>query len=124
MSFSWLKCAVRYTIAVSLIAALPVGMWAQDAAQGSQAQTSQSLPQAPAPTAHRQFEVTDYTKSKGYFPNPIGPYTAREIPAPDLTNSPRMDQLVRDGKIYLSMDDAVALALEYPKRSPRFVRCP
>jgi outer membrane protein len=112
MSFSWLKCAVRYTIAVSLIAALPVGMWAQDAAQGSQAQTSQSLPQAPTPSAHRQFEVTDYTKSKGYFPNPIGPYTPREIPAPDLTNSPRMDQLVRDGKIYLSMDDAVALALE------------
>src|SRR5512140_1675002 len=54
----------------------------------------------------------NYCKPKGYFPNPIGPYTGREIAAPDLTNSPRLDQLMRDGKIYLSMDDAVALALE------------
>src|SRR5262249_25893228 len=35
-----------------------------------------------------------------------------EVPPPDLVNTPRIDQLMRDGKIYLSMDDAVALALE------------
>jgi len=111
MSFSWLKCAVRYTIAVSLIAALPVGMWAQDAAQGSQAQPKAALPQAPGAT-HREFQVTDYSKPKRHFPNPIAPYTPREIAPPDITNSPKIDQLMREGKIYLSMDDAVALALE------------
>src|SRR5207237_3223878 len=36
----------------------------------------------------------------------------RHVPDANLANAPRIDQLVRDGKIYLSMDDAVALALE------------
>ena len=31
---------------------------------------------------------------------------------PNLGNSPRIDSLVRDGKIYLSINDAIALALE------------
>jgi outer membrane protein TolC len=56
--------------------------------------------------------MTNYSKPRGYFPNPIAPYTQREIPPPDLTNSPKLSQLMRDGKIYLSMDDAIALALE------------
>src|SRR5436305_387859 len=43
---------------------------------------------------------------------PIAPYRARHVAAPNLLNSPRMDQLIRDGKIYLSMSDAIALALE------------
>ena len=34
------------------------------------------------------------------------------MPAPDLANSPRLDQLVRDGKLYLSLKDAIRLALE------------
>ena len=31
---------------------------------------------------------------------------------PNLTNSARIDQLVQDGKMYLSLNDAVAMALE------------
>jgi outer membrane protein TolC len=42
----------------------------------------------------------------------IAPYTPRHVPAPELSNTPRIEQLLRDGKLYLSMDDAVALALE------------
>ncbi len=114
MSLSFLKCVLRHVIAVALVGALPASMWAQDAQSTNAqapAQSSQStLPSAPAP--HRQFEVTNYSKPKGYFPNPIAPYTPREIAPPDLTNSPKIDQLMRDGKIYLSMDDAVVLALE------------
>ena len=111
MSLSSLRCAVQHCLAVLLIAAMPMSLCAQDAAAAPQAQTSQSsLPQAPS--THRQFDVKDYSKPRGYFPNPIGPYTQREIPQPDVANSPRIDQLMRDGKIYLSMDDAVSLALE------------
>ena len=40
------------------------------------------------------------------------PYTPQELAQPNLGNSPRIDSLMRDGKIYLSIDDAVALALE------------
>ena len=36
----------------------------------------------------------------------------QQLAAPNLGNSPRIDALMRDGKIYLSIDDAVALALE------------
>jgi outer membrane protein TolC len=37
---------------------------------------------------------------------------ARHLPPADLLNTPRIEQLLRDGKLYLSMNDAVALALE------------
>lgn len=106
-----LKHFCRHIVAVFLAAALPVTLCAQDAAQPSQSQTPAALPQSPGAT-HRQIEVKDYSKPKGYFPNPIAPYTARQIPPPDLVNTPRVEQIMRDGKIYLSMDDAVALALE------------
>src|SRR5208337_3558585 len=44
--------------------------------------------------------------------NPIGPYTGDQVPEPVLTNSPRLDRLIRDGKLYLSLKDAIDLALE------------
>ena len=112
MSLSSLKCALQRCLAIVVIAAMPLSLCAQDATPAQQTQTSQAtLPQAPGAT-HRQFQVTNYSKPKGYFPNPVGPYTQREIPQPDVANSPKIDQLMREGKIYLSMDDAVALALE------------
>jgi len=44
--------------------------------------------------------------------NPLGAYSASEVPEPQLTNSPRLTQLIRDGKLYLSLKDAIQLALE------------
>ena len=44
--------------------------------------------------------------------NPVAPYKPASVPEPDLGNSPRLDQLMRDGKLYLSLRDAIALALE------------
>ena len=44
--------------------------------------------------------------------NPLSPYTADHVPEPVLTNSPRLDRLIRDGKLYLSLKDAIDLALE------------
>src|ERR1700733_584509 len=40
------------------------------------------------------------------------PYVERPIAAVDLSNSPRIRQLLRSGNIYLSMPDAIALAIE------------
>ena len=117
MSLSSLKHALRHGMAVTLLFAFPLGLWAQDAqpvpAQSSsqQSSSSQALPAAPSSHQH-PFVVENYTKPKRAFPNVIAPYTARDVPPPDLTNTPRIDQLLRDGKIYLSMDDAVSLALE------------
>ena len=44
--------------------------------------------------------------------NPLRAYTPEGVPSPELENSPRLRQLIRDGKLYLSLKDAVALALE------------
>ena len=114
MPLSSLKCVLRNLIAVILAAALPLSMWAQDApSTGTQAPAQSSQANLPsAPQVHQRFEMTNYSKPRGYFPNPLAPYTQREIAPPDLTNSPKIETLIRDGKIYLSMDDAVALALE------------
>ncbi len=71
------------------------------------------LPQAPAPqnNAHL-YSDQNYAKPSSPFPNVLAPYRVRNVPAPNLTNSARTDQLFRDGKIYLSINDAVAMALE------------
>ncbi len=50
----------------------------------------------------------DYSRGAG-FPNV---YKAPEVPEANMANSPRLDELTRDGKLYLSLSDAVALAIE------------
>src|SRR3954447_14239883 len=40
------------------------------------------------------------------------PYQMPHIPAVAFTNSPRLGDLIRAGRLYLSLDDAVALAIE------------
>ena len=44
--------------------------------------------------------------------NPIDAYRGKTVIAPSMANSARLDALVRDGKIYLSLRDAIDLALE------------
>lgn len=54
----------------------------------------------------------DYSKPQAHFPNPFAPYMQRTVAEPNLTNTSRIDQLMKDGKLMLSMNDAIALALE------------
>jgi outer membrane protein TolC len=44
--------------------------------------------------------------------NPIDIYRGRSVAPPSLANSTRLDTLVRDGKLYLSLRNAIDLALE------------
>jgi len=44
--------------------------------------------------------------------NPFSAYSPTQAPEPQLTNSPRLTQLIHDGKLYLSLKDAIQLALE------------
>jgi outer membrane protein TolC len=44
--------------------------------------------------------------------NPLRAYIPEHVPEPVLANSPRLDRLVRDGKLYLSLREAIDLALE------------
>jgi outer membrane protein len=83
---------------------------------------AQDAPNAPAPQASstavsasrgETFGGINYTTGSSFLHGgPVAPYKAKHVPAPNLSNSPRIDQLLRDGRIYLSMSDAIALALE------------
>jgi outer membrane protein TolC len=44
--------------------------------------------------------------------NPLSAYSPSSAPEPQLTNSPDLNQLIRDGKLYLSLKDAIRMALE------------
>jgi len=44
--------------------------------------------------------------------NPLARYEPSTAPPLDLTNSSRLESLVRDGKVYLSLRDAIAVAIE------------
>jgi outer membrane protein len=78
----------------------------------AQAPTASSTPPpAPQPAPDR-VNMKDYSIARPSFPNPLLPYKNQDLPQPRVSNSPRIDSLIRQGKIYLSIDDAVALTLE------------
>jgi outer membrane protein len=54
----------------------------------------------------------DFSRPPSWFPNIINPYRTQYVDPGVLTNSPRLDQLIHDGKMPLSLQDAIALALE------------
>jgi len=74
------------------------------------------LPQAPAPKLTEPLYLRptgkDYTEPIPFLPNPLHDYTPTNYPAPRLSNTPDLRDLLRDGKIYLGLNDAVTLALE------------
>src|ERR1700686_3554456 len=102
MPFARLIPTIRLAAAASLFATLSVACWAQEAPAAPSAQPS---PEKPLP-------ALNYAQPVSHFPNPIGPYTARHLAAPNLSNTGRIEQLMHDGKILLSLNDAIALALE------------
>lgn len=65
-----------------------------------------------ASSACAQTVQVDFSKPKDYFPNPFAPYLPRQVASPSFTNSTRIQDLLHDGKLMLSLSDALALALE------------
>lgn len=62
--------------------------------------------------AAAQQTVQSYQKGQSYFPNPLAPYSPRRVAPPNMANSPRIDTLMRNGQVMLSLDNAIALGLE------------
>jgi len=99
---------VKYLFSAILIITGATAAWTQDSTNAPTA--AQPTPvQAPQP---QNFRNVDYSKPRAAFPNVLAPYEARHVPPPKLSNTALLDQLMHDGKIMLSIDDAVALALE------------
>jgi outer membrane protein TolC len=79
----------------------------------AQQQNQSSAPPEPQPVGRTiPFSAENYTYGKRWFPNIIAPYTQTLVPEPVLTNAPRIEQMVQDGKLTISLQDAVDLALQ------------
>jgi len=96
---------VRASIPRSLLIATAICFAISMSAQ-NQPSGSPSSPPVPAQTGQRfQFSMP---KSH----NPLNAYAPDNVPEPVLSNSPHLAQLIRDGKLYLSLKDAIDLALQ------------
>jgi len=83
---------------------------------------AQDPPQNPAPQAGAPAKTItpvslgsakyNFTRAPKPFPSLIAPYRPIHIDEPGLTNSPRLEQLIQDNKLQISLQDAVELALE------------
>jgi outer membrane protein len=69
-------------------------------------------PQAPAIPVSLGLGKHDFSNGPRAFPTLLAPYRPIPIEHPELTNSPRIDQLIQDGKLHITLQDAVELALE------------
>ncbi len=101
-------------IAATMLSTLaPVAEAQQQIDPGS---ATAGLPSEPAPNAtlplYMRPGTQDFRNTPSHFPNPIAPYLSRPIESPSVFNSPRLTDLLKNGKIYLSLSDAVMLALE------------
>jgi outer membrane protein TolC len=93
-------------------------------------QAAQQAPEAPPPPASQtaappsigqQFQQAQQQNLAPQVPfyvamphshNPLAPYRPSHAPEFNLANSPRLANLIRDGKVYISLRDAISLAIE------------
>jgi outer membrane protein len=82
----------------------------------SVAGTVAGLPPEPMPNATQPLFMRpgnrDFLRPRSYFPNPLAPYLPTTAEPARFTNAPHLNDLIHDGKIYLSLSDAIVLALE------------
>ena len=112
------KLRATAALMLGLVAGTPWG-YAQQPVTPAPAENpgASNLPSAPAPTP---TEPLDLRQTKRDFSRPahsmIGSpweiYMPTQIPSARFTNSVRLADLLKNGKIYLSLSDALALAIE------------
>jgi outer membrane protein len=96
-----------------MIAAGPLPQaFGQEPAQNPPAQPAVTPATAPVTPISLGLAKHNFSRAPRAFPMLINPYRPIKIEEPVLTNSPRIDQLVHDGKLEISLQDAVELALE------------
>jgi len=93
---------------VIFVFTLPAVLSAQTATSASSTGVASTV----SKSGEQPIDFKDYAKPHPSFPQVWLPYEPRQVPEPSLINTPRMDSLMREGKLYLSIDDAVALTLE------------
>jgi outer membrane protein len=100
------RAGVALLAAVSL---LPAPVFSQD--QKGEAPAAPAPSSEPAPPRKLDLRL-DYSAGSPLLPHVTRPYMTMQRDEPALANSPRIDQLLQNGKLMLSLQDAVSLALE------------
>ncbi|MGP8270979.1 MAG: TolC family protein [Terracidiphilus sp.] len=105
-------------VVLTLAAGMPSGL-AQQAPSGASGpdKAASDLPAAPAPIQTEPFSLRpsarDFSRpAASLLGNPINTFRPTTIGKASFVNSVRLGDLVKDGKIYLSLSDAIALAIE------------
>ena len=70
------------------------------ASWGQQPPAAPSAQAVPQPAQPQAIHLQDYSQPRSAFPNVFQPYKTQELAQPNLGNSPRIDSLLHDGKIY------------------------
>ena len=109
---------VRKVASVVCLFAFPLAAQQANTSLSMQAVSPQKTGQPGAPTTNApepknlpQPTSVDYSRPTPLLPNPFARYFPRDVPPPSFTNAPKMEQLIQNGKLLLSMNDAIAIAL-------------
>src|SRR6202171_6354496 len=79
---------------------------------GPEAAAGTAPPHAPPIPVSLGLSKHSFVDGPRAFPTLIAPYKPIQIDEPILVNSPRVDQLIHDNKLQITLQDAVELALE------------
>jgi outer membrane protein len=111
-----MKQLVRPLTAIWLALFLAFGAcspsFAQNATQNPTTPAQTTVGTGTLPPISLGMAKYSYSRAPKAFPNLIAPYTGGNIPSPNLTNSPKIEQLIHDSKLEISLQDAVELALQ------------
>ncbi|MGO9340371.1 MAG: TolC family protein [Terracidiphilus sp.] len=103
-------------VVLTLATGVPPG-FSQQQTVTTPTKAASDLPSEPAPVLTEPLNLRptqrDFSKPAArLLGNPIKPYLPTNVPKASFVNSLRLTDLVKDGKIYLSLSDALALAIE------------
>lgn len=107
-----LALMISFAPAAPLFGQQPMGQNppAQAPPQNPAAPATQPKPPVPARTV--VISAPDYAKLHSWFPNVFAPYKSIKVPEPVLTNAPTINQMIQNGQLRLSLQDAIDLALQ------------
>lgn len=109
---------IAVTLSLLLTLGAPVGLAAQNTPlpnkQAAQTQSQKKAATQPKPAIVPLTVTagTQYTNDIPWFPRSISGFEQRSIPQPVLSNAPTIQQLIHKGKLQLSLQDAIRLAVE------------
>ena len=99
-------------LALFLASGVPTPSFAQSAAQNPPVPAQTTVGTGSTPPISLGMSKYSYTRAPKAFPNLIAPYSGMNIPSSNQTNSPKIEQLIHDGKLEISLQDAIELTLQ------------